>query len=585
MPCEIEVPMQLPSDIPFIVEDDDHLLGDIVNLSTTSLSHEQLSALSHITKFREHCKKVPYMQLIVGVESACRQLEDFGFGSAVQFRSLCADLIRKVPKPPPNVSVQLGRVLRKIGQNEQLIITASDKGGKLIVLDSVQYGAMCLKHLEDSAYQRVYTVGTGKNQIIIDDGQNELFSPDFSKPDVSDHLLWIQCRDLTDLLGQLKRTNDLHECERRALVLGQPYTGVLPQFYGLPKLHKLGELKLRPIISNSGLYSDKVMLKLKSVLNLLLWGSTSMGNSYQFAELLRHYQFEPDDVMASFDISSLFTKVPVQETLLIVEKRLADVRKLEPDPIKEVMSLTNTGILKLLNHILCQCTFSWDGLLYTQSAGLPMGGRLLPVLANLFMEEFEYKVLTTVWPIPKIWFRYVDDVFIVWNLMNGSYSEFLAILNRQNPNIVFMLESENDGVLPFFYLLVKRPQFDRKGAMKELLQLSVYHKLTHCDRFIHYNSSHHMSLKRNQVFGLYLRVARLLQFYPVQLEAELKHLKVAFCSQKNQYPGHVVDHWFREFNTQLLNNPEKLTVKSRIEPEMVFADKKQQIFEFPLAKS
>ncbi|MCP4605842.1 MAG: hypothetical protein GY847_35895, partial [Proteobacteria bacterium] len=65
----------------------------------------------------------------------------------------------------------------------------------------------------------------------------------------------------------------------------------------------------------------------------------------------------------------------------------------------------------------------------------------------------------------------------------------------------------------------------------------------------------------------------------------MKHLKQAFCSEKNRYPSHVVHRWFREFNDQLLINPEKLTVKARIEPENVFLDNTQQIFQFPTANA
>ncbi len=94
-------------------------------------------------------------------------------------------------------------------------------------------------------------------------------------------------------------------------------------------------------------------------------------------------------------MSSLFTKVPVDEVLLIVEKRLTELRSLPDDPISEITTLMNKGLMKLLHHVLQQCFFSWQGTLYRQVTGLPMGGWLSPVLANLYMENLEYKVLCT----------------------------------------------------------------------------------------------------------------------------------------------------------------------------------------------
>ncbi len=361
------------SSIPVLWENDLCLASDVVNLSSVRLGKQELATLDSCTKFRQNPKRLPYIQLIAGVECVARQLDNWEGDSGTDFRALCADVIPKAPNPPPNVPDQLTGILKKIGKNEELIVTASDKGGKLVVLNSTQYASMCIKHLEDVAYERVYTMGTGRSQVQIDDSDNSLFSSDFQKLDISDRLIKRQCRDLTNLLSQLKKNRDIGEQERKSLIPSQPYSGVLPKFYGLPKLHKVGELMLRPIISNRGLYSDKVMVRIKEVLNLLIWGSTSLSNSYEFAELLQQFVFEPTDILASFDVSSLFTQVPVEETLLIVERRLEDMRKLKSDPIREVTTLTNRGIMKLLRLVLKECFFSWDGLLYKQSSGLPMG--------------------------------------------------------------------------------------------------------------------------------------------------------------------------------------------------------------------
>ncbi len=92
---------------------------------------------------------------------------------------------------------------------------------------------------------------------------------------------------------------------------------------------------------------------------------------------------------------------------------LKDLRDLPKDPISTVTSLSDSGIMKLLNHLLTECFFTWDKTLYKQSAGLPMGGHLSPILANIFMEELEYKVLCSVDRPPKLFFRYVDDIVLV----------------------------------------------------------------------------------------------------------------------------------------------------------------------------
>ena len=47
-----------------------------------------------------------------------------------------------------------------------------------------------------------------------------------------------------------------------------------------------------------------------------------MKNSAGFVEQIRQASLEETDVMASFDVTSLFTRVPVNEALIIISQRL-----------------------------------------------------------------------------------------------------------------------------------------------------------------------------------------------------------------------------------------------------------------------
>ena len=73
-----------------------------------------------------------------------------------------------------------------------------------------------------------------------------------------------------------------------------------------------------------------------------------------------------------------------------------------------------------------------------------MGSPLSPILANLFMEEFE-QALTTFGLTPKLWLRYVDDTFVLWPHSVHDLDEF----HKQNSSIHFTIEHEKDNKIAF----------------------------------------------------------------------------------------------------------------------------------------
>ena len=86
--------------------------------------------------------------------------------------------------------------------------------------------------------------------------------------------------------------------------------------------------------------------------------------------------------------------------------------------------------------------FSFKEEFYRQKFGCSMGGNLSPILANLYMEYFETVLLPRIKPRDMIWYRYVDDIFSVWNDAWGSFDIFFQQLNSFVPSIKFKVEWE-----------------------------------------------------------------------------------------------------------------------------------------------
>ncbi len=103
----------------------------------------------------------------------------------------------------------------------------------------------------------------------------------------------LQCRRLSDLLSDLQINRQISPEHRKRIAPASPFSGTMPVFYGLPKVHKVGVLQIRPIVSNKGLYCDDLMVHLKLILNTLFEEEHSVLNSYDLVHRLEQLNTTP----------------------------------------------------------------------------------------------------------------------------------------------------------------------------------------------------------------------------------------------------------------------------------------------------
>ena len=198
--------------------------------------------------------------------------------------------------------------------------------------------------------------------------------------------------------------------------------------YGLPKVHK-NNLPIRPIISAVGTYNYRLAKYLDNILKPLVDATYILTDTFDFVNKISHLDTSSDKNMVSFDVESLFTNIPTQETIDII------IKLAYADGNNTFHGHTSDDLKKHLTICTQQSHFQFAGEFYDQVDGVAMGSPLGPLFANIFMAEFEKTHMEKLREVGiKTWLRYVDDVFVTTNDRAASEAA-LEYLNEQHPNI------------------------------------------------------------------------------------------------------------------------------------------------------
>ena len=177
-----------------------------------------------------------------------------------------------------------------------------------------------------------------------------------------------------------------------------------------------------PIVSACGMATYQPAKFLTKILQRYMGITpTFVKDSKCFSEYLRTVCLGKNEELVSFDVSALFTSIPVPTALdvinwLFIEHlEVPEARGKYGCSFKQnTFGLTKDEVIKLLKLVLENCVFSFQGNFYKQPHGAAMCSPCSPVVANIYMEYFEDMALGPELSIPiKEWKRYVDDVFSI----------------------------------------------------------------------------------------------------------------------------------------------------------------------------
>ncbi|XP_038066508.1 uncharacterized protein LOC119736566 [Patiria miniata] len=455
--------------------DDMNKANSVINLSQRQLSKTESNVLALGMNFATTPSKIPVEEFIQSIEPSIRKMDK---EKADNIRIQIHQVLKHSKPPKSNITRLEHQAINSLRNDSSIHILKADKGNATVIMDRTEYD----HKVQDILNTDTYTC-LKKNPI----------------PAVE--------RKVAAKLLSLNRSSALPTPLYRHL---RPSSSKCPRFFGQPKIHK-PDKPLRPIVSSRGSPTYNLAQHLTKLLHPLV-GKTPhhVPNSAGFINTIKGIKLQSADMLVSFDVKSLFTNVPTEEACLVTKSILE-----QDGTLTERTSLTPDQIYDLLLTCVKSTYFQWRDNYYQQASGTPMGSPISPVLANIFMEDFEQKTLATAQFQPKLWLRYVDDTFIIWPHGPDKLDGFLRHLNQQHPSIQFTMETETSDSLPFLDVLISKRADGSLGH-------SVYRKPTHTDRYLNARSFHPPSVKTS-VNRTLLRRAHIISD-DEHLQSELKHL-------------------------------------------------------------
>ena len=487
-------------------------LNVIFNLSSHTLNEAEEAGLRNGLKFIPTAPKIDEVELFSRLEALVGTLY-YIRKNPPELSDLAASLSRDAKnsierfyndKPAHNLPKNVNVALKALAKNKQLVISKPDKGNGVVLLNKEDY--------------------ITKMGVVL--GDNTKFKA-LSNVDLYKSTLGFETK-IRLILRKMLNHN---------IINPKSYDKAYPRgsrpclLYGLPKVHKAGA-PLRPIMSASGSAVHGLAQLLVPILAPLTTNEFTVNNSLLFSEELGLSQLGKL-TLASFDISSLFTNIPLDETIEII---------LKANKAKKLGKILNHAVLKEALEISTKnCNFIFNEVVYEQLDGVAMGSPLGPTLANIFMCHFEETFLKSATEAKPLFYkRYVDDILLGFQDI-ADIEKFWQYYNSRHNNIKFTIENEINHSISFLDItIVREPD---SGD----ITTHLYRKSTFTGLLSKFNTFTYNKYKTGLVHCLLFRALKICS-HKVGFNNEVVYLRDLF--QKNRFPLDLFEKAVLEFTSK-----------------------------------
>lgn len=361
----------------------------------------------------------------------------------------------QVPYQKNNLNHFEIQALKKIRNYRDIIIKPADKGSATVILDRTNYINEGYRQLNDERYYK------------------KIDTPIFPETKLK----------INELLVELYKKNYISD--KQFSYLKSPEDPRPRQFYMLPKIHKSIEKwpvsnmpPGRPIISDCSSESYAIAEYIDHFLQPLAKKHESyLKDTSDFLNKLKEVKINESSLIVTMDVANMYTNIDHESGLNAVKIAF----KNNPDPRRP-----DQEILELLELSLRNNDFQFNGEMFLQMKGTAMGKKYAPSYANLFMAQFESEAMSKCYQKPTVYWRFLDDIFMIWDHGRQNLISFLDIMNAHHPNVTLTANIQENSIDFLDVTIFKGPLLHEKL----IFDTKVYFKPTDTHQLLHKASFH-----------------------------------------------------------------------------------------------
>lgn len=405
-----------------------------------------------------------------------------------------------------NLDLKEYKEIDSLQNNKNIVIKKADKGSAVVIM------------------QRAHYITEGYRQLNNLSHYKQIDAPLFQNNSVK----------ISSILKDLFNSNRITKKELE--FLSPPDNPRPRRFYMLPKIHKDKNTwpipnympPGRPIVSDCSSESDNIAkfidayIKPKANIH-----PSYIKNTYDFLDKVLGKDLHENSLLITLDIESMYTNINHDEGIQAIKNAFSEVQN--DDKF--------IAIMKLLEISLKFNDFEFDNKTFLQVSGTAMGHKYAPHYADIYMAEFEKQALAKCNHQPECYYRYLDDIFLIWSHGITNFNHFLHTFNSHRPSIKFKAQISKDSINFLDTTLFR--------TTENKLEAKVYFKPTDTHQLLHKQSFHPKHTFSGLIKSQITRFYNICSF-PEDVETACRILFDALS--KRNYSK----RWLRKIKTQTL---------------------------------